>query len=120
MIRLTDCTAEELQLDYRQELENYLFFKALRPVPIFQGLSGRVVNQTNHLHVEPRLIMYGALPPLPLMPTRRAHRQIYLYVYLVFLTECPTVVWSVIPDARGKQSVMRLDRWHCTIHDECS
>ena len=27
------------------------------------------------------------------------------------------MVWSVIPDATGKQDAIRLDRWHCTIHD---
>jgi hypothetical protein len=27
------------------------------------------------------------------------------------------MVWCVIPDARGKQDAIRLDRCHCTIRD---
>ena len=41
------------------------------------------------------------------------HADKFTYTFTSFYSqqECPTMVWSVIPDA------IRLDRWRCTIHD---
>jgi hypothetical protein len=40
------------------------------------------------------------------------HTDKFTYTFTLFYRqqECPTMVWSVIPDA------IRLDSWRCTIH----
>ena len=62
----------------------FLFFKAFRPaVAVIQRLFIRGIKTTANLHLEPRLRMSIAIPPLSHMPSRHVPGQLFTFTLFV-------------------------------------